>query len=233
MTSFLPQKGTPVFCSWSGGKDCCLALYRAIQAGAQPRCLVSMLTEEGQRSRSHGLSNDVLNAQSASLGIPLVTRKTSWEDYESTFISVLKEVRQSGIAAGVFGDIDTEAHREWECRVSAEASMTAFLPLWQADRHALLEEFISSGFRAVVVAAKDPVPGEALLGRTVDAALVDELTRLGIDPCGEYGEYHTVVVNGPIFRKPIEVTPGRRLLRSGYWFLDLLTSPPTPRPRGS
>ena len=152
MTGSVPDPGVPFVCSWSGGKDSCLALYRAMQAGAEARFLLSMLREDGARSRCHGLEPAVLEAQAASLGIPLITRAASWDEYESVFADTLQELEATGVRAGVFGDIDLEEHRLWEEKVCGAAGLRAHLPLWKSNRLELLSEFIDLGFEASIVA---------------------------------------------------------------------------------
>lgn len=217
----VPKAGTLFVCSWSGGKDSCLALYRAIEAGAKPLYLLSMLREDGKRSRSHGLPLDVLEAQAAALGIPLVIRTASWSKYESVFIATLQELKESGVEAGVFGDIDLEEHRLWEEKVCQAAALEAYLPLWKTPRVQLLEEFLALGFRAIVVAASDERMGRKCLGKVLDTELIHEFSRIGIDPSGEEGEYHTVVTDGPIFAESLTLSVGEQTLHSGYWFLDV------------
>ena len=216
-----PARGVPFVCSWSGGKDSCLALYRAMQAGAEPAFLLSMLREDGARSRSHGLPLDVLEAQAASLGIPLVARTASWSDYESVIVAALRELKDAGARAGVFGDIDLDCHREWEEKVCGAARIEAWLPLWQTPRLALLNEFLLLGFEALVVATDDGQLGKDYLGRVLDRELVGEFERLRIDPSGEEGEYHTLVTGGPIFGEPVRVEVGEHTLCDGHWFLDV------------
>lgn len=211
----------PFCCSWSGGKDSCLALYRALQSGGRLACLVTMLTEGGERSRSHGLSLEVLEAQAAALGVPLLTAATSWNDYETAMIGLLKRAAARGVTQAVFGDIDIDRHREWEENVCRQAGLEAQLPLWQTDRMALLEEWWSLGFEATVVVARDGVVDRRYLGRVLDREVAAELMALGVDACGENGEFHTVVTGGPIFRQPLVLELGEQSLRSGCWFQDL------------
>ncbi len=111
------------FCSWSGGKDACLALYHAIREGGVPRFLVTMEYEEGGASRGHRLPIGLIGKQASLIGIPLITRKTSWEGYEEALISILEGLRQEGVEVGVFGDIDLEEHREWVSRVCSSVGM--------------------------------------------------------------------------------------------------------------
>lgn len=219
--NIVSNSGIPVFCSWSGGKDSSLALYRAIDAGALPRFLLTILHEEGKRSRSHGLSKDFLQAQASCLGIPLITRSATWSEYESAFIEALQELKQCGVKSGVFGDIDLEDHRLWEERVCRTAGIEASLPLWKSSRDRLLQEFFSLGFQAMIIASDAEKMGNGYLGKILDAELVEEFTRNGIDPSGEAGEYHTVVFDGPIFRKPVKLQKGKSVLRSGLWYLDV------------
>lgn len=215
-----PAQGTSFVCSWSGGKDSCLALYQAIQAGARPSALLTMLQDDGRRSRSHGLALDVLQAQASALGIPLVTRATSWDDYERTFIDALRELQAAGVQAAVFGDIDLQDHLEWERMVCREAELAPHLPLWQTSRAAVLSAFWDAGFQATVIATNDEKLGRGYLGRLLDPALTNEFERRGIDLCGEEGEYHTVVTDGPIFSRPLSLHLNEVSLRSGYWFID-------------
>jgi uncharacterized protein (TIGR00290 family) len=207
--------------SWSGGKDSCLALHRAAAAGVEVRMLVTMLTEGGRRTRSHGLRAEVVEAQADALGLPLVTRATSWAGYEAAFTDALREVAAAGATAAVFGDIDLDDHRSWCVRVCRNARLSALHPLWQEPRRALLDEALLLGVEGVVVAVRDGVVPQELLGRSLDSRLVGELEALGIDPCGEGGEYHTAVLSAPRFARRVAVRAGESELRDGVWFLDL------------
>lgn len=211
-----PQSGVSFVCSWSGGKDSCLALYRAVEAGAKPALLFTMLQESGERSRSHGLPLGVLQAQARSLGIPLITRAASWSEYEAVFMAALRGFRGMGIEAGVFGDIDIEDHRLWEEKVCQAAGIEAHLPLWKTPRLQLADEFLELGFEATVVATCDEKMGNRYLGARLTADLAREFAQIGIDPSGEEGEFHTVVTDGPIFAGSLQLSTGKRVLRSGY-----------------
>ena len=212
--------GEPFFCSWSGGKDSCLALYRAIKLGAKPKALLTMFIEGGARTRSHGLSDAVIAAQAKSLSIKSHKCSTSWDDYEANFKKMLDSLKKDGISSGVFGDIDLEPHLEWVERVCAEENMKAYLPLWKGKRRDLLNEFIDAGFKAMVICINKSKLEQKYLGRMVDHQLIDEFEKQGIDPCGEEGEYHTVVTDGPIFNFPIELNKKEISEHSGYYFLD-------------
>lgn len=215
----LKDKG--LFCSWSGGKDSCLALYRAIREGGRPRFLVSMLEENGEVSRGHKLPVEVIKRQALSLGIPLVARATSWEGYESTLLSVLEELKEVGVKDGVFGDIYLEEHREWLSRVCSIAGVAPHLPLWGIKTGDLLEELFGNGFVSTIVAVKDGVLDQRFLGRNLDRDLSMEFSELGIDVCGEAGEYHTVVTDGPVFSTPLNLKAGEKVLGERYWQMSV------------
>ncbi len=213
--------GQPFCCSWSGGKDSCLALARTVAAGGTPQLLVTLLTEEGQRSRSHGLHREVLAAQAAALDVPFTTAATTWDKYEASLIQLLQQAHARGIREAVFGDIDIPRHRAWEEMVCAATGLRAQLPLWQQDRHALLREFWQLGYECRIVVARDGLVDPDLLGRVLDESLAQQLTAAGIDACGENGEFHTLVTAGPLFARPLEVRFGERVLRDGCWFVDV------------
>ncbi|MCK4863628.1 MAG: diphthine--ammonia ligase [Dehalococcoidales bacterium] len=216
-----------VFASWSGGKDCCLALHRAVAGGLAVSYLANTVSDDGQRSRSHGISAAVIRKQAEALGIPIVQQRTEGDNYEAQFIRMLKTFRQEGIDGGVFGDIDFEPHRDWIERVCAEADITPHLPLWGEDQKKLMEEFIDAGFIAVVIAAKAELFGEEVLGQKIDRDFIKQLDELSktrdITPCGEAGEYHTLVIDGPLFKKRLEITQSRKVEREGIRFLDILS----------
>jgi diphthine-ammonia ligase len=216
---------TRVFVSWSGGKDGCLACHRALAGGMDVRYLANMVSADGLRSRSHGIAAAVIKAQAEALGIPIVQRRTADDSYEAEFTKMLSALKEEGITGGVFGDIDFEPHREWVTRVCRQAGMTAYLPLWEEDQTRLMEEFIGAGFVSVVVAARGDFFGPEVPGRKLDGAFLAYLKELGktknITPCGEAGEYHTLVVDGPIFRKRLEITKSKHIEKDGIHFLEI------------
>lgn len=214
-------KGLSFFCSWSGGKDSCLALYHAIKDGGRPECLLTMLVEDGERSRSHGLPLSLLQQQAHSLAIPLVVCSTSWSDYEATFISALHELKQQGVEVGVFGDIDIEDHRKWCERVCSAANIESYHPLWERSQPGLIDEFIRLDFKATIIAVKQGVLDRKSLGKTLDIELIKDIEDVGIDVSGEAGEYHTVVTSGPIFSSVIHLEIKEQVVRDGYYFLDV------------
>ncbi|MBU4259853.1 MAG: diphthine--ammonia ligase [Proteobacteria bacterium] len=209
------------FCSWSGGKDSCLALYHAINNGGMAKYLLTMLNKDGSRTRSHGLSENVIKAQAASLGIPLVVGCSSWDDYEKVFVSAILEFKQGGIEYGVFGDIDLDEHLQWVERICSSAHLQAYEPLWKRSRMDLLEEFLDLGFRATIVSVKKSVLDKSFLGCSLSRKMVALLQKTGVDPSGEKGEYHTVVTDGPIFSAPINLVTKGIITRNDYNFIDL------------
>jgi diphthine-ammonia ligase len=207
-----------VFASWSGGKECALATYKAISQGHQVSYLVNFISEDGERSRSHGIKAAVLALQAEAIGIPIIQVKTSWENYEENFKRVVRELKDKGIEGGVFGDIDLQEHRDWVERVCGEVGIKAFLPLWEIRPEELINELFNLKFKAIVVATRLE---EDLLGKVLDKALVSRISKLGSHPCGESGEYHTFVNAGPLFKKTLKVTQGSRERRDNMWFLEI------------
>lgn len=213
------------FCSWSGGKDSSLALYRAIKAGGTPICLLTMMIETGDRSRSHGIPKAVLEEQARCMGIPIRFCSTSWQLYTENFLRELSFFRDLEIQRGVFGDIDIENHRQWVENTCNAEKIIPWLPLWQEERTILLNELIDAGFRAEIVAVKDGVLSPYYLGKTLNEEILEEFKVLGIDLCGEKGEYHTIITDGPIFKQPLHIRHGKQILRDGYWFSDVSLNP--------
>lgn len=216
-----PAPGTPFVCSWSGGKDSALAFHRAVKAGLKPMALLTMFKEDGERSRSHGLRPEILAAQADALGLPLLQGHATWNDYEGVFIGKLREAKALGAEVVVFGDIDLQPHLEWEEMVCAKAGLTPHLPLWLEPRRRLVAELFQEGFKALLVAVRAGRLPMEFLGRTLDPTLVDEIEALGCDACGEEGEYHSVVVDGPGFAAPLDLVPGDITKIQDVWGLDL------------
>ena len=207
-----------VFSSWSGGKECALAMYKATSQGHEVSYLINFISEDGERSRSHGTKASVIALQAEAIGIPLIQVQTSWEDYEENFKKAVRELQDKGIEGGVFGDIDLEEHREWVDRVCSEIGIKAILPLWGIKAEDLIEEFLKLKFKAIIVATRLE---KNLLGKVLDKALVKEIIKLGSHPCGESGEYHTFVTAGPIFRRALKVTKGESKKIDNMWFWDI------------
>jgi uncharacterized protein (TIGR00290 family) len=209
-------------CSWSGGKDSCFALMKAIDQGFTPKVLLNVLNEDGKISRSHGIPSDILQAQANAAGLPIHLIKSSWKDYEPNFINALQALTsQYELQHAVFGDIDLQAHRDWEENVCAEANLTAQLPLWKQHRKDLVLQMLNCGIQTMIVSCNE-LMGEKFLGKTLTEALIYELEELGIDACGENGEYHTLVLDCPLFHNELNVTATRSVKHDKYWFTELL-----------
>ena len=191
------------FCSWSGGKDSCLALNRARQNGFDVKFLLTMFDETEDRSRSHAVPSALIQAQADALDIKLVTARASWQNYERIFIETLKTFQNQAITHGIFGDIDMQAHRDWEEKVCAAANIEAVLPLWSENRRAMIDEFLAEGFTAVVVCVNEKFLDASFCGRIFDANFVDDLPA-SVDACGENGEFHTFVFDGKSFKNPVQ-----------------------------
>ena len=194
-----------VFVSWSGGKDCMLACYRIMrQTEIEVAFLLNMLTETGECSLSHCLPADLLRDQAKAMGIPILQPKASRKEYEKEFKKAIADLKRQGVEAGVFGDIDLQVHRDWIERVCREMEIKAFFPLWNDKREAMLEEFVSAGFKSRIVVTDPLILDEGWLGREIDRTFMSQIKDLPhVDACGEKGEYHTFVYDGPIFKQPV------------------------------
>jgi diphthine-ammonia ligase len=213
--------GDSFFCSWSGGKDSCLALYDAIEMGGKPQQLLTMFSDQGDRSRSHGLPRRVIEAQAELIGLPLTIAQASWADYERVFIETIAPFKVDGVTHGVFGDIDLEPHRDWCVKVCTKTELIACHPLWQISRHELLDRFLNYGFEAMIISVKQGVLDSNFLGQLLTQDVIAEFESIGIDACGENGEYHTIVTNGPLFSAPLRLVQNDQVDRDGYCFLDV------------
>jgi len=211
------------FVSWSGGKDCMLALYRFNKEKENTIVsLVNMSNAEGTHSRSHGIKNKLVKEQAKSLNIPLIQKATGRGDYEQNFKSVISKLKEEeNITTGVFGDIYLEAHRVWIDRVCSEMGIDAVFPLWEESTEELLKEFISEGFETVVVAINNTKLSKDWLGRKIDNQFLADIIKLdGIDPCAENGEYHSFVYNGPIFNSPLDIKLGNTYSEEKNTFIE-------------
>jgi uncharacterized protein (TIGR00290 family) len=206
--------------SWSGGKDSCYAMMQAITAGHQPVVLLNMMNENGKISHSHGLPHGILRQQAEALGLVVVTIPATWEAYEERFVAALQQlVDLYKIEAAVFGDIDLQQHRDWEEKVCTAAGIKAVLPLWQRPRKKLVQEMLDSRVQSMIVSCNTQL-GQSFLGRVLDEDLVAELEVMGVDACGENGEFHTLVLDCPLFREPVHIGAYTKVRHGDYWFLQ-------------
>jgi uncharacterized protein (TIGR00290 family) len=208
-------------CSWSGGKDSCFALMQAMKQGYVPKVLLTVLNEEGKISRSHGIPAHILQSQAKMAALPALLKSSSWEEYETKFTGALTKLKEEfQLTNAVFGDIDLQAHRDWEEKVCANVGLTAVLPLWQQDRKKLVLQMIDAGIETIIVSCNETM-GERFIGKTITAELVDKLEAMGIDACGENGEYHTLVLDCPLFSKRINASVAKTMHHGESWFAEL------------
>lgn len=190
--------------SWSGGKDSCLALWRAQKLGFNITHLLTALDESGLKTRSHGVSKALISLQGKSLGITNTFISASWQNYEQEFINKLQKLNtEESITQAIFGDIDLLPHREWEEKVCSAANIEAILPLWNENRLSLVDEFLRAGFKARVTCVDGRFLDESFVGVEFDAQFIASLPN-GVDACGENGEFHTFVYDGPNFSQPVK-----------------------------
>jgi diphthine-ammonia ligase len=208
--------------SWSGGKDGCLACYEAIRSGYDVRCLVNFISGRHQRVRFHGTPKNLLDAQSQAVGIRLIQRATADDDYEAVFKETLRGLLPEGLEGMVFGDIHLEEHREWGRRVCAEVGIEAVHPLFGRSSADVLQEFLASGFEAVIISGQPSFFSGEQMGQRLDQRFAPWCGRAeGLDVCGENGEYHTIVLDGPLFWRRLRLTESEPVQVDGHWFLDI------------
>ncbi|WP_427110616.1 diphthine--ammonia ligase [Lysinibacillus xylanilyticus] len=214
-------QGHKFIASFSGGKDSVLALYKAMKVG-EAVGLIVMLEEEGERSRSHGMPPELIRAQAKYIGLPVYTAAASWIEYEKVFMSLLEKAKNQGAEVLVTGDLDMPEHGCWHDKVTKNAGLKLGMPLWEMDHREAVEEFINLGFVTIIVTVNLSLGmREEDLGRTLTHEYIKELEARGIDPCGEGGEFHTTVLDGPIFKQPIPVRKCEIIRNGEYAFLPL------------
>ncbi|WP_059369278.1 diphthine--ammonia ligase [Treponema endosymbiont of Eucomonympha sp.] len=216
---------SPFAASYSGGKDSALALYRAIRSGHKPFCLLTTYNEGAGRSWFHGIPAEALAQVAESAGIPLELVKAGEGDgYARDFEAALSRLAERGAHACVFGDIDVQEHRDWCASRCSAAGLESLFPLWNGDRRELVRELNDAGFKAVITIVDTSRLSERFLGRTLTREAAEEIAAEGADACGENGEYHTFVCDGPLFREPLRCTFGKALRRGAYAILPVRTA---------
>jgi diphthine-ammonia ligase len=207
--------------SWSGGKDCCLATIIALSDDCKLTGIVTMLNENGKVSRSHAIPLHILEQQAKAMKVPLLTTASTWDDYETNFIVSLKKAsRQYHASMVVFGDIDTESHKLWEEKTAAAAGQIAYLPLWKKHRKKLVQQVIQCNIEAIIISCNTHL-GKDFLGKKLNNETLIALENAGVDVCGENGEYHTLVVNCPLFNNAINYEIVEKLQHKDYCFLEI------------
>ena len=215
----------PVLMSWSGGKDSCLALYE-IQKSPDYRvaALLTTITREYDRISMHGVRRALLERQATSLGLPLhqvlISKGANNEEYETAMAQAFNEYHQNGIDSVVFGDLFLEEIRAYRDQFLAKHGMKGLYPVWQRNTANFIKEFTELAFKAVLSCVDSKTLDKSFAGKTIDEAFISSLPT-NVDPCGENGEFHTFVYDGPNFAKPVEFSLGEVILREGFWFRDL------------
>lgn len=220
---------TPIVLSWSGGKDSAMALYELRRAQAyEIAALLTSVADEYRRISHHGVREALLEQQADAIGVPLEkvylpsgsNHPCTNETYEQIMGDVMASFKARGIETVAFGDLFLEDLRAYRERNLAKANMRGLFPLWKRDTTQLAHEVIALGFKSYLSCVEGKV-GPGFVGRPYDEALLAALPP-GIDPCGEYGEFHTFVYDGPIFRCPVAVRVGEIVTRDGRHYADLL-----------
>ena len=181
-----------------------------------------MFNEEGARSRSHGLRPEIISAQVERLGLQPLSERCSWDTYDAAFARALASASAIGVTHVIFGDILFDEHREWAERLSSGAGLTAVEPLWKQSTTDLYRDFLSSGTRARIVTVRESKLDESFLGRDLAEDLLADFVARDVDPCGERGEYHTLVTSCPAFARPLRVRALGRATHSGCVAEDLV-----------
>ncbi len=213
-----------VIVCWSGGKDSCLAL-EAIRATHNVVAFVTTLTRDFDRISMHGVRSQLLERQAEALGVPLhkvfIGKGASNGEYEAQMSEAFLAFKARGVTKVVFGDLFLEDIRAYRERMLAPLGMTGLYPIWGRDTKALIEDFVARGFKTAVVCVDPAKMPPAFAGRVIDRDFLSELPR-AVDPCGENGEFHTFVFDGPGFRAPVPIAFGEIVMRDGFWFADLV-----------
>jgi uncharacterized protein (TIGR00290 family) len=227
MTGSLP---TPTVLSWSGGKDSALALHTLLMDPAvDVRGLLTTVTDGYDRVSMHGVRTALVTAQAAALGLVLWTvripRSATNEQYERATLDGLALLRDDGVESIAFGDLFLQDVREYRERLVAKSGLRPLFPLWGKSTRDLARSFVGCGFRAVLVCVDPRQLDVSHCGSEFDATLLNALPG-SADPCGENGEFHTFVYDGPMFSQPIATQRGEVVEREGFVFCDLLPRDP-------
>jgi len=220
---------TRILMSWSSGKDSAMALHKLQRSGRfEVVALLTTISEEYKRISHHGVREALLDAQASAIGLPLEkvylpsinSRPCSNDVYEKIMDGVLRKHQAQGVTAVAYGDLFLEDLRAWRENNLAKLGLKGIFPIWTRDTSAMANEIIACGFKAYLSCVEGKV-GPGFVGRAFDEALLADLPT-GIDPCGEYGEFHSFVYDGPIFKRPVGVRVGQTVVRDGRFYADLL-----------
>lgn len=212
--------------SWSGGKDSALALNELMKNGQPVAYLLATITRDYDRISMHGVRRSLLEKQAKSIGIPLeeifLSKESSNVEYEEKMSGKLYHLKANGVTTIGFGDIFLADLRKWREERTKSAGMDCIFPIWGRDTKEIASMFIRLGFKAVIACVDSKALGKEFVGREFDDALLSDLPK-GVDPCGENGELHTFVYDGPIFKNKIEFSRGKVVLREGrFYYCDLI-----------
>lgn len=221
--------------NWSGGKDAAFALWKTVQnRDHKIKYLFTSINKVHNRVSMHGVRRELLAMQARALGIPLttveLTEQPSMQEYEASVAEKINWLKDQGITHSIFGDIFLEDLREYRESQLKSLGIQAVFPLWKIDTTQMIREFISAGFKAIVVCVNEQYLDKSFCGRMIDESFMADLPA-HVDPCGENGEYHSFVFDGPVYNAPIKIKEGEKVFREyqgpagekyGFWFLDLL-----------
>lgn len=216
------NRNNKAFVSWSGGKDCCLSLYYALRDKKDIKYLVSIFDHTG-RIGVHSLTPNIIEMQALAIGIPLIQRRVNVTNYDRVFACILHQLKREGIDSGVFGDVnDGNGHakvdRGWIDRVCRTANVIPYLPLWSKSKEEIFRELIELGFEVLIIRADNDNLGKKFLGRKVDIELLEEFKHRSIQSStGEVGYYHTLAIDGPIFKRRLEILHADKILNEDEW----------------
>ncbi|GAA4727426.1 diphthine--ammonia ligase [Flavisolibacter ginsenosidimutans] len=204
------------FFSWSGGKDSALALYKAKQQGVPIEALVTTVNTTANRISMHGVRRELLEAQAASIGLQLYTielpEMPGMKVYEEAVHRMHQQLKQEGFTHGVFGDIFLEDLKIYRQNLLMKDGLQCIFPLWGKNSKVLMNEFFDFGFQSIVACTNSSQLNESFCGRLLNEAFVNDLPQ-NVDPCGENGEYHSFVFDGPIFSKPVHFKKGEKVFK--------------------
>jgi len=222
----MQESRKPVVMSWSGGKDSCMALYEIMRGDAfRVEALLTTVTRDYDRISMHGVRTKLLERQAESLGFPLhrvfISKGANNAEYESRLEEALSGYRERGIDTVGFGDLFLEDIKLWRDQFLARHGMVGLYPVWKRDTATAIRDFIAQGFRTLIVCVDPKQLDPRFCGRTIDEELLSELPP-SCDACGENGEFHSFVFDGPLFRAPVRFTQGEIVCRDGFWFCDLI-----------
>ncbi len=219
--------GTKAIMSWSGGKDSTMALYEIRRAGDwEIEGLLTTITRDYDRVCMHGVRTALLEQQAAALGLPLdkvyLDANGSQEAYEAKMRAYLAGCHERDIHAVIFGDLFLEDVRRYRERNLAQVGIEPVFPLWGQDTRALAERFLHAGFQAIITCVDLQALAPGFVGRRYDHTFLTDLPP-SADPCGERGEFHSFVYDGPLFRSPVPFQAGRTVIRDNrFAYLDLI-----------